>query len=507
MTKSKSVKNILGKFSFLRAAGVNKLLLIDIHSSVVKFICIKSKESFYQIKKTEALRKIEIVASEQHVINDDYSLIKTHLKKFVEKNDLYNTCAAIGINDFKFNTVTLPYDVDDVELWFSENTNKFLPEGRPSDDFRFSFELYNHDENSKNFFVVLARADIISKIYNSCSVDGIHIINISPFSLSLKSLTHFKERNVLFLDLTPGKIIYTLVNYSGNIFSGEFYFQTEAVPLRFNADSISNSLNGLYSVLSAEADQKSLENIQIYLSCESGSAIFLKEIIAGIFIPAFFNSGYEDFDTFYTGTYLMYNKLFCEYDAQINLMNTELLGKERFILEKQLSMRVILSGGLILIILLLFSYSAENFVTAQLNDEHENVLNTNATIVRAENLKKENERLSANLSMLYALRERKIKYSGLLFDLTDIVTDGSCFTSVDIKSADGKLNDLEISGAAISQQEIAGIISIMEQSPDFTDVALLFSSDKKHNEMKFAGVTTGNLIHFKISAKYNADKK
>ncbi|MBI1937423.1 MAG: PilN domain-containing protein [Ignavibacteriales bacterium] len=506
-TNSRSIKNILAKFSFLRTAGVNKLLLIDIHSSVVKFVCIKSREPFYQLSKSKELRKIEVIASERHSIDGDYSLIKTLLKKFIEQNSLHEIYTVIGINDFKFTSVTLPYDTDDVELWFKENTSKFLPEGRPANDFHFSFERYNHDENSKNFFVVVARADILSKIYDSCNTGGLRIISVSPFSLSLNLMTHFSEKNILFLDFTTGKIIYTLVNYSGSIFSGEFYSQNEMGSQRLNADSISNSLDELYSILQAAANDKSLENIHVYLSCESDISISLKEIISRIFIPETFNYGYESYDPFYTGSYLIYNKLFNEYDSRINLTNAELLGKERSIFEKQLSMRAILSGGMILITLLLFSYMAENFVTARLNDEQENILDSNTKAVQAENIKRENDRLNANLSMLYTLKGRKSKYSELLSGLTNIITDKSCFTSVGIKNIDRGQCDLEISGLAVSQQEIAVIISIMEKSSHFTNVALLFSSDKKNNEMRHAATTNSNLIQFKILAKYNADKE
>lgn len=505
--KSKSIKNILAKLSFLRAAGVNKLLLIDIHSSVVKFVCIKSKEHFYRLSKSEELRRIEIIAAERHIIDGDYSLIETLLKKFIESNNLHDVHAIIGINDFKFSTLTLPSDSDDVELWFSENTKKFLPEGRPANDFYFSFEEYNNDENSKNFFVVITRADVLSKIYNVCNIAGIHIINISPFSLSLKSQTHLNGKNALFLDFASGIIIYTLVNYPGSIFNGEFYFQNDAGTSRLNIDSIANSLEELYSTLSVSAGDKSLENLHVYLSCEPESTNFLKEVITKIFLPASFNSEYEDCNPLYTGSYLTYNKLFNEYDLQINLIDKEILERERFVIEKQLSMRSVLSGGLILITLLLFSFLTENFITAQLNDEQENILESNAKTARVENLKNENDRLAANLSMLYSLKEKKVKYSELLSGLTNVLTEKSCFTSIDIKNIDKRLSDLEISGAAVSQQEIAVIISIMEKSPNFSNVTLLFSSAKKNNEMKFAGSSDSNLIHFKILARYNADKE
>ena len=359
--KRKSIKDIINKLSFLKIAGINRLIFVDVYSSVVKLVCLKSKEPFYKIKIDESLQKIEVTASEYHTIDDDYSLIKSHLKKFVEKYDLKDSYVVVGINDYKFNLITLPNDVEDIESWFSDNSSKFLPEGRPANEFHFSYEQYNEDENSMYFFVVVARADLIAKVHESCNIDSIHLLNVSPFSLSFHSFIHCREKNVLFLDFTNGKLLYTLVNISGNIFNGEFYYKTEKPSAVINTDSMRESMEELYVSLEASLGEKNLDKPEIYLVCNPGDGPVLKELITTIFNPESFNSGYEALDTFYTGSYLIYNKLMGDYDAQVNFLSKELTADERFLLEKQIGMRTVLIGGLILIMLLMFSYFTENF--------------------------------------------------------------------------------------------------------------------------------------------------
>lgn len=504
--KSKSITEYFKKYSFLKFAGINSLILIDVYSSIVKFVCIKNKEPFYKIKSEKLFHNIKVIASEFHPINENLDLIKPLLKKFVEKNNLQNSYAAIGINDFKFNLVTLPNDADDIQQWFGENSNKFLPEGRPAGEFQYSYEQYYEDENSKYFYVVVARSNLISRIYDECNLDSIKLINISPFSLSFNSLTRSSERNTLFLDFTNGRLIYTLINYSGNIYNGEYYFGN-GDPSQFEFTLISNSLEEFYSSLAVSVNEKSLENPEVYICCKKENLLSLKEIISRIFRPQTINTGYENFDSFYTGSYLMFNRLACEFDSQVNLLNKSRIAEERFLIEKQIGMRTVLAGGLVLIILLLFGYLIENFITTQLNNEQETILKTNMKTARVEELKKENERLTNNLSLLHSLKDKKNKFSPLLFGFTRMVIEKSCLISVSIKSNDKALTDLEITGLADSQQEITEIISFMEKSSKFKDVSLVYASSKKQNEIKLVGISSSSLMNFKISAKYYADKE
>ena len=142
----RSLKYTLNKISFLKCAGINKIIFIEVYSTVVKFVCLKSKEPFYKILGTKDFHKLEITAVENHPLEDDFNIVSNLLKKFIDKNNLHDLLAVVGVNDFKFSNTYLPADVEDAESWFYENTSAFLPAGKSIDEFAYSYEKYKSDE-------------------------------------------------------------------------------------------------------------------------------------------------------------------------------------------------------------------------------------------------------------------------------------------------------------------------------------------------------------------------
>jgi hypothetical protein len=505
---SKSIKNILKKLNFLKVTGINKLVLIEVHSTTIKFICIKNKDPFYKLIIGKELINCEVIASEFHEIeSDSLSTVHIFLKKFIEKNNLTDAYAVVGINDFKFSTINIPIDTEDIESWFSDNSGKFMPEGRPASDFQYSYEQYYEDENSKYYFIVTVRNDYISKIYKACNVDGLHIINISPFALSLNFSNYLSESDILFLDISSNKISYTIVNLPGVLLNGEYYYQSFNNNEAFDIGSFTNDVELLHESLLSTMNFKSFNTFDVYLSCKTEGYSSIEKTISTVFNSKSINSEFKNRDPFYLGSYLAFNKINNAYDRQINLLSGEIQDKERFLLEKNLSMRIILGIGMILITMLTSSYFFEGFINNKINDEQENLANYNSKTVLLANLKKENGQLTSDISVLKTLREKKIKYSGLLSDLSKVVSDESCLTAINIKDVENGIINMELSGLAESQQEIASIIAQMEKSKSFKNVSLIYSAEKKIDGFRSNNGRGHNFIQFNIAVKYYANKE
>jgi len=504
--KSKSIKNIFKKLSFLKVAGINKLVLIEVYPAIIKFICIKNKDRFYKLTSGKKLIDYEVIVSEYHEIDSDNLLsVNKLLRKFIEKNNLADTYTVIGINDFKFTTINIPNDTEDIDSWFIDNSGKFLPEGRPVTDFQYSYEQYYEDENSKYYFIVIVRSDYISRLYKACNVCDLHIINISPFSLSLDFSNYLSETDILYLDFTSNKISYTIVKSPGVLANGEYYYQSYIHDKAFEAELFTNDMELMQESLLTTMNINSFEKYDIYLCSKTGDYASIEKVISKVLKSKSINTELKNRDPLYLGSYLAYNKINNVFDRQINLLSSEVRDKERFILEKNLSMRVILGIGMILIALLMSSYFIEGFVNDKINDEQENLANSNSKIVLLDNLKKENVQLTSDISVINTLREKKIKYSGLLSDLTQVVSDKSCLTAINVKNVDNGMINLELTGLAESQQEIASIITQMERSKLFKNVSLIYSAEKKIEGIRTNNGRGHNFIQFNIAVKYHAD--
>ncbi len=142
-------KNIIAKFieklSFFRLSGIREFIILDIHKDNAELKYVQIKEPFYRIDKSKLIESLEVLFSEHINFGNDLSVITEHLKNFTNKYNLSEAYLIIGINDFRFKTVKLLKDAEDNEFWFDDNTDKFLPEGRVSDDFLFSYEKYFED--------------------------------------------------------------------------------------------------------------------------------------------------------------------------------------------------------------------------------------------------------------------------------------------------------------------------------------------------------------------------
>ena len=133
--------NFIDNISLLRLAGITKFISIDVHSGYVKFAIIRRKEPFYIICNRDLLPKLEIIGIEYKEATNLGTLIGNILNDLVVKYNLKSAALIFGLNDFKFSNVSIPADIEDIDFWFSENKNKFLPEGLSTEDFTFTYEF------------------------------------------------------------------------------------------------------------------------------------------------------------------------------------------------------------------------------------------------------------------------------------------------------------------------------------------------------------------------------
>lgn len=503
MNYYKILNKFLSEISFLKVAGINKFVFVECYSSQIKIIALKRVGNIFSVKKHLNFHTCTVLASE--VITGSYSFsdLPSIIEKFCGRNNLFNSYLVIGINEYKCKSISLPIDVDDIPSWFVEKTNIILPENCSQSDFSFSYEQYFQDEQYKYFLIAIVRSDLIRKIQEVSLLQNIHLLNIFPFPLALFSTNIPPDRNFLFVDFTENKINYSLFNTPSVITSGEIYLPNTRDT--YDNLTLQNSITDFHMALLANVGEKRLNDLNLIICCTNNQHDLIINCFQNIFKQSVANFIPSKFDSFFYGSILAYNKILSDYNSQINLISEEILKKERFLLEKSISMRFILIGGLVILFLLLFCSISENLINFWGNQEQDNIWATNTINAQYDNIKKEGNKLEANLLLLHSLKDKRIQFSSLFLTLSKIISHNSYLISLDSKSLDMNLISLEIVGYSSSQREIAAIISNMENSRCFNEVTLLYSTERDKEEN--ANTLFNSFpLKFCVVAKYDLSK-
>ncbi|HEX2982188.1 MAG TPA: PilN domain-containing protein [Ignavibacteriales bacterium] len=501
--KLKFLQNI----SFLRASGADGIVAVEVYSSFVKLCYIKNRKPLRKISGPVSLSDFEIVKAKYDSIKE-YGDIKRALEIFAESNKIKEPQILIGLNEYKFTTASVPNDVEDINIWFDENLKKFLPEGRPPDEFNLVFDKYFGSENYNNFAVDVARSDYLSKVLEACKIKNSVIIAAFPFPLSFISGSFANETDSLYIDLSDSKITYAFREKGGKAYIGEIYkniyedsgeglkiFDLQRIDetvLNESMQEMRNIIENSFGIRGAAFD--------VYISCSSPSKELIERAIKDVFGDLSINKD-ASFDPFYTGAAAAACKIYGRYEETSYHLPQEMQSGARFELEKKLTLNFILAGGLILIMLMLVSLGANTFLNSKISEDEETVSLIEARNSEYESTLKENKKLKDNIASITSLRKERQAYSGLLRDLSDLMPQGCALSELKLKNLEKGGIRAEIKGEAASQAGIAEFIEYMESSGKFKNVSLLFSNaaDIKNNE---EGGETKSLLQFGISAGY-----
>ena len=386
--------NFINNLSLFRTAVIQKFLLINIYPDTVKFLLLKRKESFFKLSKTDAGNNFVILSSEHFDWMGDYFFLKSKLKEFIKTNNLKDIAVFIGINEFKFSTVTVQADTEDIDLWFLENSAKFLPEGRPADEFGFSYEKIKEDESHKYFNLVVIRSNYVNEIIKNLSAEGIRIYGIFPFHLAICSYDNPEEKNRLLLDFSSSKVLYSYLSRVSIFFSGEIFNQyiiDDDSIRKIDEEEVNSSLLQIKQNLTLNFGNNSIEQLEVYLCSRKEDYEILKSNVEKVFYDSPINSSHSTEEYAFLPSIFAYNKILKDNDLKINLLPQESQVKERELVEKQMGLKVILAIGGVIIFLLLLSNVLDGFLRSSLEEEQTNAITVNSETMKLNSLQKENQ--------------------------------------------------------------------------------------------------------------------
>ncbi len=507
---TKKIENL----SFFRLSGIRKFIILDIYKNYVNITFLKIKEPPYYLTKESLITSFNILFSELLEYGNDLSIISQKLNGISKKYKLDEAFILVGINEFRFKTIKIAKDLEDKELWFLENTNKFLPEGRLTDDFLYSYEKYYEDEENEYYYIIISRRTYIDEIINACQTGVFKVANISALPLAIHTLNFAKEKNILFLNIGFEKINYSYSNDKHVLFYGESFlvsnknnsFNNTSSLYFTDFDAISNCLNEIKQNLSSFLPNFE-NNLNIYFSTLNSNPNEIIPSVKSVFLTDLINEKPFNFEQIHLNSLSALNNLFNGNDSAINLLPSDVSKTNRDLLEKKTTLRFTLFFGVLLIFLLLFIYSSENWLNNQIQKYSNNLVELDVKSKMVENYKKENIHLINNLSVLNTLKSDRIIYSKILHSITSLANNKSCFTKLRIKELNKELS-LNLKGLAYSQKNVTEIINNVEKLDGFYDVSLEYANtiDQANIRSKVI-LPKKTMINFSFSANYYANQK
>lgn len=417
----------------------------------------------------------------------------------------------IGINEYKLHSIKIHEDVDDIDLWFSENSSRFLPEGRSADEFIYSYEKCFEDEEITLYWTALARKDYICNILKSCSNKELTIIGIYPFILSVMFLELLKEENTLFIDLLSSRIQFSFRFQTGSSYYGELYKESDLLSENRDKqaayDLYVEIMKDIKDSLIIWRNTNDISIDHIYINSPDEYSTVIKEASSEIFSEVTVNKHFETADTGSIAAVFTLDNFLNNYDSCINLLTEENRKEEKEKLEKSIALKLALVSGSAIIILLLLSNLLHGFITSAMESNEEELLTINNQSVQIERLVKQKEILKSNLAMFLNLKGYdKSRFSYLLEEITEIVTDKTCLLDLAMNEISENKISLEMTGCAYSQTDVAEIIKRMEDSNSFSGITLGNSIYVEKNKIgKDVRISQKEVVKFNVTAEYNVN--
>lgn len=506
--------SLIENLNLLKLSACNELIIVDILPEEVNLIFARRKELFTIITNGDIHDSLDIIQLTKLPKSSDLAGLTVELKELISKNNIKDPIIIVGINEFRQYQITIPADEDDTETWLLENSGRFLPEGCSKNEFSYIYDPLKKDDNYIYYNIVVIRNDYLKSLIEALSVKEAKLYAIIPFALSITGNSFISEKNVLYLHLSANRIAFSALNTRKSFLYDEIYAEfIENGSL--NTQTLKNELNNIKEIVSSqfkddlsneELQKENRDKLKIIICTDENSIKIAENTVKSIFGNVAVNEGFTKFNPSIIGALLGINLVYNNADTALNFVADNLEGSARYYVENKLFLRTTLLAGFVLMFFLLTLFVSETYISGKLNkiDENETLVSSKSSQI--EELQKENNYLKANLYFANSLKSNRARYSNLLFGLSGIVTSKSCFSQVAFKDIGKCEINCELSGVAVSQDEVARIIEKMESDRKYSNVLLVFSGYSENESDYEKGYDNKKkMIHFNISARYNAD--
>jgi hypothetical protein len=285
--------------------------------------------------------------------------------------------------------------------------------------------------------------------------------------------------------------------------TGEVYEQfVSSAENKINLDILKNSLVSIKESISAENENRDIENIKLILSTtiKNGNVELIIKEVFGQPVVKVGKNNYELTNTVHAVNFVNYS-----YEKNDGFLNEEFeIETEK--IDKDIFNRVVLFFGAVLMVLLLLTYSIEGVVEKIKNNKEDTIVETEAKVKLVESLKEENKTLLANLNSLKKIKEGGVKFNYLFNELTKTLTGKTFLTGLNLRTTN-KLNFL-IEGIVLDQSELSLNIKNLEENKNFGNVSLISTNVAETGKLDiYNNFYKREVFLFKISIDYENPEK
>lgn len=491
-------KKYMPNINFLKLAGINKLLLVEITNSHLLIGEVRLRVPFLNKKNNSEFDPLTIINYKIYPFQGDLSLVGDLLKSFSNNYGFETEYAVVSINDYRLKNITAPEDIENIGEWLEENSSQFLPAGKTLDSFCYSYEI-NTTEDQSNIAVAISQKRYVEKIVKEIGEISLKVINVSPSGTEITRYAN-EANNYLAVNVMDNSIAYTFINNKGQVFRNTI-FETFISEKKIQKRNFDRALTQMNQGLSIDPKYTLVIQLSTDPSYYDASAELIKSQFSNVKILTPVSEELLPFHSFKT----IVEKLIGSFDSSFNLLTSEFKEASRFQIEKgTVTLSTIMSGAVLIAVLLLL-YFMESFIAEKLKTSGDFEIDASTKKEMLEKYKKENALLHGNLELLTNLKGNRITYSHLLKSLPEKISKKSCFTAIKTTNDNGVLN-LELRGCAHDQTEVAEIMRKLETANNFKKVTLMFANSIEKSKIK-SPIKTNNsqLIDFNFSAEYYAD--
>jgi hypothetical protein len=490
--------NPLKNINPILASGIKEIYILDIQSKIANLVKIKIGERFYRIFNKAGNYNYSVQEIKSFNYSGKISNIKDILSEYIagKKEEIY---LVTGINEYKLYNLQVPLEVEDIDLWLLENSEKYYPSKQNRNNFISGYEITREDENYRYGYIAVTRADYISEIEKAVNIKSVNLICITPLTLTFIISPLNNTSNQLFLNFTDDRLSYIFQTEEGFLQGGEiFYKETYEKELNENCTELFNEIKILTHDLGSS---KGKEINEVFVSCKNEIFNEVKTLIYEDIGIKEINNG-EQFSLNVSYSICM-KKLLANFEKLIDFRGNDVENKQKEKLEKNFVLRFTLGFGIIFLALLIILFFSKNYLLQRINFQDEILINKQTNSFGLDKLKKENARLTSNYKLINSLRNDKSAYDDLLLKLTTMINSRSRFTDIELKVANSSGLSVILKGLAYEQVDVATLLKNFENDNRFTNTNLLYSNKiSSDNVNQEKGQT---LIQFQISADYNED--
>jgi len=484
------IKKILNKISYARLSGIKKILYVEQFNNKLFIKGIENNCSAFNLFKNVSYKNLSEKFSR---VIDNQTEFAALIKKLIAEFDFKDAVIVWGLSDYRHSFISLSADVEDPEIWLLDNHSQFLPQNQSAKDFEIAARKLYSDSDNIWYNVIVTRKNFLNNITELISKTNLNSIAILPFALP--SVITENETEETFLISARTNKLYLIFKGFENKFKYEEIFLLNPETSKLYQDEIIEKIKVFTTEFQSNNSQI---KISIDIPDDRINIPALIKIILSYLPEAIFTNKINS-------ALLNVKSLENNFDDKLNLLTPETKSSNSFNFDKEITNKIVISLGSILVTLLLGLYILEGQILSRLDDSNSAISELKSKEKLITTKKNNISALKNNLNLLYKLQERGAVNSVILKNISKVMPINSQLLKVNIDKKTENQIRISIEGITNNQKHIPQIIKNIEEIKSYQNATLVYSKIIKRKKIRAPKLRGSEFILFCIRSEVYVD--